>query len=750
MPVAFNATSGGGSVLDAVSVPSFLGNPNSNCRPRTSNAPFMNNDMDMSRSPFDKVQLTKLLINTLHEMGYSESAVLLQKESGGVEVKSSNVQRLFSAINGGQFQHIDLNMLLGLPLKHGGLKNLPFSTEHGRPMSQDSNEGSERTAFLENGHDSDEDRAMKIENLIVKKADWHCFFDVMQKDLATLEPLVRNMADFDGATLASLLDTVEMLVLINKQVFLELMFDQQDSSLAVVFLRTVLRKFIQLWESLLMYQESSYALTPDTLLKQMTSILTCPLDSAELSEVWPGSLESSRQILIRSLSNYIDPNDLVPRGRLLTLLSQAIKYQNSQDVLNFEDEDENSTGDESRQYNLLQDNSSSSQRISFAAQKMLAQNADEIWYLEFSPDGRYLASASADSLTDRKVLIYDVEQDFQVYKVLGGNDQCVLYLSFSPDSRYLVSCPFNEEAKIYDIHKKGQHADLNQEFEGSMVAEIIQPDDYFKIYENEGTPNGSSPRIWCCSWFQTERNKGRFALGSPDRDVIIYDISTKSILFKLSQVLSLNANLSQEQFPRVHDLKITCKDKYLVLMAHEFYVDTYDISQIPPVQNGERVNDSGVDTTGFHISKVSRLSVGKRMTCLAVPNVSDYTKDENTLILVNVQPHELQLWDFKEQILVQKFYGQRQLQFIIRSCFGYDNKLVASGSEDGKIYIWDRFHGNIVSVINGHEAERASTRISNKTFGRNCNIVVWNPANKNIFASGGDDGLIKIWKVVRG
>ncbi|SCU98903.1 LAME_0G01002g1_1 [Lachancea meyersii CBS 8951] len=745
MPVEFDTSNSGCRQQEGLPVPSYLGSRNS--RPQAYNVPFTSRDVDVSKSPFDKVQLTKLLIDTLHEIGYTESAVTLQKESGGVEVKSSNVQKLFSAIQYGQFELIDLNMLVRLPMKHGGLKS--FLQQHAqdfsqtRASSQDSNMESETTVC-------NEDSAMKIENLIAKRTDWHRFFETMEKDLAVLDPLAQNMADCDVKTLTSMLDTVEMLVLINKQVFLELMFDQQDSSLAVFFLRTVLRKYIQLWESLLMYQESSYALTPDTLLKQMTSILTCPLNSAELSDVWSGSLESSRQLLIRSISNYIDPNNLVPRGRLLTLLSQAIKYQNSQDVLNFEDEDDTFVQEGSRHYNLLQDNSCSSQRISFAPEKLLAQNADEIWYLEFSPDGRYLASASADSSTDRKVLIYDVERDFQVYKVLAGNDQCVLYLSFSPDSKYLVSCPFNEDAKIYDIHKEGEPTDLNQEYEGAFVAEIIQPEDSFKIYENEGTSSVSSPRIWCCSWFHTERNRGRFALGSPDRDVIIYDIGAKSVLCKLSQVLSLNASLSQEPFSRVHDLKITCNDKYLILMAHEFYVDTYDISQLPPVQNGDRITESNIETIGFHVSKVSRLSVGKRMTCLTIPQIKDHARDENSLILINVQPHELQLWDFKEQILVQKYYGQRQLQFIIRSCFGYDNKLVASGSEDGKIYIWDRFHGNIVSVINGHDAERPTTRISNKTFGRNCNIVVWNPTNKNIFASGGDDGLVKIWKVVRG
>ena len=33
--------------------------------------------------------------------------------------------------------------------------------------------------------------------------------------------------------------------------------------------------------------------------------------------------------------------------------------------------------------------------------------------------------------------------------------------------------------------------------------------------------------------------------------------------------------------------------------------------------------------------------------------------------------------------------------------------------------------------------------------GRNCNIVAWNPKNKYVFASGGDDGYMVIWKIVK-
>lgn len=726
---------------DRLFVPPYFAGKNSRCSSSGgSSGASASQNLEFTRSPFDKVQLTKLLIDTLHEMGYPESAISLRKESGGVEVESDSVQKLFSAIRLGRFEEVDLSMLASLPLKNGAAKNSAIPQQFlTREVEQKKTESS-RT----DGH---EENLMKIDNLISKNTDWNRFFINMQNAHKVLETNVRNLTNLDAQALSGLLDTVEILVLVNKQAFLELMFYQQESSLAVLFLRTVFRKYIQLWDNLLMSQESTYTLTPDTLLKQMTSVLTCPVKAGEISDVWPGSVERSRQILIDSISRYIDPNDLVPRGRLLTLLSQAIKYQSSQDLLNFEDEEEYGVLDRGKNaFNLLQDNASASHRISFQFELQLCYTTGEIWYLQFSPDGKYLAVACADSSTDQKVHIYDVENGFQVYKILGGNDQCVLYLSFSPDSRYLVSCPFNEEAKIYDIHKKGEPSDINSDCEEqALPAEVIEPEDSFRVSLTEGSTSGNAPRIWCCSWFHTERNKGRFVLGSPDREVIIYDLASKSVICRLSKLVGSVSGSSHEQFPRVHDLKVTYDDNYLILMAHEFYVDTYDISQLPPAsQHGE------VDMSAFHISKISRLNVGKRMTCLTIPHEKEPGGQLSSLLLVNVQPHELQLWDFKEQILVQKYYGQRQLQFIIRSCFGYDNKLIASGSEDGKIYIWDRFHGNIIGVINGHITDRPLALNAVNTFGRNCNIVAWNPANKDMFASGGDDGSIKIWSVSRG
>ncbi|QLQ78703.1 hypothetical protein HG537_0B00520 [Torulaspora globosa] len=714
--------------------------------------PSEQDNLDM----FDREQLVKLLIHALKELGYNISAQALQAETGGIQVESTVVQKLFNIIRRGNFESITLELLSQLPLKYGslGLKDVIEDLQLGSDLSP---------------HIKDED-SMKIGNVVSESADWKKVVDQMEQQLKTFENFVPSSGrSFSSQTLLQLTTLVEVMVLINKEIFLELLFDQRDSHMAVAFLRNCLRKFIEIWDSLLALRndilDEDAPFTPEKLLKDMTTILTSPETSILQSSTWQGSAAKSRDLLIEEISNYINPNDLVPRNRLLTLLKQAIKYQRSQDVLYISDDGDNLIMDDEEEgernnglfnhkFNLLQDNSSNFQQIKFTEEKTLVQNADEIWFLQFSPNGRYLASATADSLTDRKIMIYDVQNDFQVYKVLAGIDLCVLYLSFSPDSRYIVSCPFNKKANIYDIHSKGEPTFINPTVEGGIVAEIIQPMDSFQIPAGpSSTSNNSSepPRIWCCDWFHTPEHEGRFIVGSPDREVVVYDLKSKTILMKLSSSICTSSNgitnVSQgtaEQFPRVHDLKITADDKYLILMPHQGNIDVYDLSDFP---NNEKIEKNEVAIDKVVLPRVSRFNIPNRMTCISLPQVKDSNSPLASLMLVSLKSNELQLWDFHEQILIQKYFGQKQEQFIIRSCFGYNDKLIASGSEDGKIYIWDRINGNIIGVLTAHVAERPATSGNNKKPTKTCNTVVWSPTDKKLFASGGDDGYIKIWRV---
>ena len=728
---------------------------------------------EKSGNVFDKTQLTKLLIKALSELGYDDAAITLQKESGGIQVESSVVHHLMDIISTGQYEKITLKLLHQLPLKAkstilkealGGKIRIP-----------------KKDSKLDNFHFS-------TERVISQMKDDFDNFEIIVNNIIQSFKHPENIDNLPTPTdIFYLRSLTEIIFLINRQIFLELAFDRDDIKSATKLLRTVLSKYSHLWETLLSIEECCFYLTVDVplvlsdLLKEMAIVLV----NRGGNNLWKGSLSTARETLMDEIGGYISPDDLVPRGRLMTLLKQAVKYQRSQDTLTIfsddEDEAENNKGGTSessnhylqgdRKINLLQDSVSSSKNVRFTELMTLDQNVDEIWYLQFSPDGKYLASASADSLTDRKVIIYDVEDNFSIYKVLGGNDQCVLYLSFSPDSNYIVSCQFNEMANIYDFHAEGELVDISDQSGSSTLVEVIKPIDSFVIpsiippgsssehstASNSVPPSNSGsslPRIWCCDWFHTSAQEGRFVIGSPDRDVVMYSTNERKIVFRMAGSTNVIDNsgldpVSQptiEPFPRVHDIKVTFDDKYLILMTHQGYIDIYDLSKFPEVSLSESINSS---FDNFTLTRISRLNIQKKMTCISLPTITDTGSHLSSLLLVSLQSNELQLWDFKESILVQKFYGQRQEQFIIRSCFGYNNNLIASGSEDGKIYIWDRINGNIIVVLTGHVSNRDMPNGTTKKFEKNCNVVAWNPVNKHLFASGGDDGYIKIWQIDR-
>lgn len=778
-------------------------------------------------SPFDKTQLTKILIGALHDLGYDESAIQLQNESGGILIESNDVQKFFNTLKKGQFEKIDIHMISKLPLKFGPLE-LPDTSNLENTLQEID------TTDNDNFVDNDDSR-------------WPTIVKHLEMQAKICESIDSNFSKTKHTTesylqLVKWCLVVKILSLITKNFFLEIVYVKKDNLLAILFLRNVIRKIFQMWESLVKeinflsgyqfedidhsklwdslsiigFDDNDDTLTTDKLIIKLTSILTNPtLESLT-------DINMLRNQLLDDISKLINPDNLLPKNRLFELLKQSIKYQKSQDCFNLSDDEtdispndikknmidpelmENSSTISPPVYDLLQDYSKKSRSITFTKKHTLSQNVDEIWYLQFSPDGKYLASASADTLTDKKILIYDIENDFKIYKILAGNDQCVLYLSFSPDSRYLVSCPFNEMANIYDIHSEGEEIFISDLFGNGNInkndqadddennleenitphhsAQIINPINSFLISNKKGSStslnnnainsassdqnlsqSGNSPRIWCCDWFHTEGKKGIFVVGSPDREVVFYDTNQNKIIFRMNGTTGVQ-NLKidpvtgrKELFPRIHDIKITYDDENLILMTHQGSIDVYNLKQFPNYNVDYATYNNSLKN--LSLQRIGVLPVMKKMTCISLPQIKNADDPLASKILISLQSNEIQLWDFKEQILIQKYFGQKQEQFIIRSCFGYNNKLIASGSEDGRIYIWYRDHGNILTVLPGHinesrtlsnsKEKNQETSRKKKKFEKNCNVVVWNPKDRTMFASGGDDGYIHIWEVER-
>ncbi|KAL4924715.1 WD40 repeat domain-containing protein [Aspergillus undulatus] len=108
------------------------------------------------------------------------------------------------------------------------------------------------------------------------------------------------------------------------------------------------------------------------------------------------------------------------------------------------------------------------------------------------------------------------------------------------------------------------------------------------------------------------------------------------------------------------------------------------------------------------------------------------SQDRKT-ILVDLASGEVQLIDIETKAVVRSFRGQHAGTFVITSIFfGPEESLIVSGSEDGRVYIWDRNNGALLDILEGHG------------FGCVDSISV-NPANPDMLVSTGDDCTSRVW-----
>lgn len=76
------------------------------------------------------------------------------------------------------------------------------------------------------------------------------------------------------------------------------------------------------------------------------------------------------------------------------------------------------------------------------------------------------------------------------------------------------------------------------------------------------------------------------------------------------------------------------------------------------------------------------------------------------------------------------FQGHKQKEYKVESILSNDDAYAITGSEDGKIYIYDVLEGNIVSTLDAHEGVATT--------------LDYHPESVNML-SAGSDGLIHIW-----
>lgn len=102
-----------------------------------------------------------------------------------------------------------------------------------------------------------------------------------------------------------------------------------------------------------------------------------------------GGVAEARKQVLKEILKLVSPQKIVDSGRLETLMQQAIQYQISKCSYH------NTAAND---FSLLQDHKCKDNKMPSVCIKTLGLNGDEIWEVEFSANGKYLATVSRNNI----------------------------------------------------------------------------------------------------------------------------------------------------------------------------------------------------------------------------------------------------------------------------------------------------------------------------------------------------------------
>lgn len=401
---------------------------------------------------------------------------------------------------------------------------------------------------------------------------------------------------------------------------------------------------------------------------------------------WPGAGHASRTAVLKKLHRYIPATHLLQENRLENLLCQTIEHQKR--LTMFPYTKQNSVS-------LLEDMEHCEDRVPRNILHRLEGHTDEVWYVQFSHAGEYLASASKDttviiwrirSILDGGCNINNstnnnsssnndndsnIQQDAPILRKLVGHTEMICSLSWSPDDSRLLSCGHDRTIRLWNVN----------------TGECI------RVFE------GHSKEITACAWMP---DGVHFVSGAADAKIFEWDSNSAEI------------TATYEAGGYVNDVAMARDGRILVATCSDRSVQVFNTA----TKKQQSIAREAVSITSLFLSP-------KADFLLACTNSNDYP---------GVTEPEVQVWDVSEMTIVQKFKGFKQARYVIRGCFGGHNQMfVLCGSEDHLVHIWERTSGNLIDKLKGHKGT--------------VNTVACSEADENLFASGSDDKSVILWGV---
>lgn len=269
---------------------------------------------------------------------------------------------------------------------------------------------------------------------------------------------------------------------------------------------------------------------------------------------------------------------------------------------------------------------------------------------------------------DSSVIVWRVS-DWSIQARLEGHERGVMWAEWSPDDKKILTCGQDHFTLLFD----------------PMTGTKLQ------------TMSGHLDIVSSCSWLPSSQH---FFTASPDKTTKLWSITGDLIK-------------SWEQ-DRILAMAVTPNGAISVSITYDHNINFCNLM------------------TDF---RVTRLNMGP-MNSLKISSDSRYA-------LVHLDTDELHLWDLRSLTVVRKYFQSPETivknymnepeKFVLWPCFGGpDENIVACGSVDGNISLWNRETTELLDTIRGHQGA--------------VSCIQFNPKQTDMMASCSDDNVVRIWK----
>jgi len=378
---------------------------------------------------------------------------------------------------------------------------------------------------------------------------------------------------------------------------------------------------------------------------RLSSLMMCASpEELRIKAEWDGKAGKSRKKLLHEIQKQISPALMLPEQRMEVLLMQAIAFQrNSCQYHNTQD----------NTFSLFQDHICNRNQVPNTALSTLKGHSDEVWYIDFSHDGKWLASGSKDGT----VIIWDIERLAAIH-VLADHEDGISFLSWSPDDSMLLSCGRDKLLKLWDIKT------------GTIKRTYTKHTDH----------------VTACAWLPDGKH---FLSGSPDKNLYLWNLEGNVVrAWVTPRIFSLALNHAGSHvivvsWNTLHFYSIVGDEEEQKLLESE-HITSLQVS------SNDKYALVNVRSSELHIWDLERKKIVKKFSGHAHTSVvirSCFGGVNQIFVASGSEDDIVNIWNRESGTLVGTLKGHLSIVNSV-SWNPQDPFMLASASDDHTIKIW--------------------------------------------------------------